>query len=275
MTCRDPAGHCTQVMCEISGCPWPCCGHVHSEQAGGYCSDCPDMKTKREGGMDARQINDPVMRQRFEDDSERATTREFWAGREGNDYHQRQTVTLESNTALFGRILTMTDGVRSIAELGAGTGLNLKAIKELNKRYLVGYDFELCGVEINPDAVREILAIGGGVIGVESAVQDWRPVRKFDLTFTKGLLIHIPPEELSDVYETLVNASSKYVCVIEYFNPTPVEVDYRGQAGRLWKRDFAGELMDRHHLKLVDYGFVWKRDPHAQDNVTWFLLEKP
>ena len=37
-----------------------------------------------------------------------------------------------------------------------------------------------------------------------------------------------------------------------------------------------GELMDRFpSLKLVDYGFLWKRDPvFPQDDITWFLLEK-
>jgi hypothetical protein len=28
-------------------------------------------------------------------------------------------------------------------------------------------------------------------------------------------------------------------------------------------------------LRLVDYGFVYRRDPaHPQDDLTWFLLEK-
>ena len=42
------------------------------------------------------------------------------------------------------------------------------------------------------------------------------------------------------------------------------------------KRDFAGEMMDRHpELQLVEYGFVYKRDPNfPQNDVTWFLMEK-
>jgi spore coat polysaccharide biosynthesis protein SpsF len=45
---------------------------------------------------------------------------------------------------------------------------------------------------------------------------------------------------------------------------------------RLWKRDFAGEMLDRFpDLKVVDYGFVWRRDPIApMDDITWVLLEK-
>jgi spore coat polysaccharide biosynthesis protein SpsF len=53
-------------------------------------------------------------------------------------------------------------------------------------------------------------------------------------------------------------------------------INYRGHKDRLFKRDFAGELMDKYpDLKLVDYGFVWRRDNNfPQDDGTWFLLEK-
>jgi hypothetical protein len=57
--------------------------------------------------------------------------------------------------------------------------------------------------------------------------------------------------------------------------PTPTEVPYRGHSQRLFKRDFAGELMDRHpDLELVDHGFAWRRARLPQDDINWFLLEK-
>jgi spore coat polysaccharide biosynthesis protein SpsF len=64
--------------------------------------------------------------------------------------------------------------------------------------------------------------------------------------------------------------------VCEYYNPTPVEVRYRGYDHALFKRDFAGELLDAFpQLSLVDYGFTWHRDTTAPlDDSTWFLLEK-
>ena len=67
---------------------------------------------------------------------------------------------------------------------------------------------------------------------------------KADLTFTAGVLIHINPERLPIVYENLVSLSSRYILVAEYYNPTPTEVNYRGHNERLFKRDFAGELID-------------------------------
>ena len=66
------------------------------------------------------------------------------------------------------------------------------------------------------------------------------------------------------------------ICIIEYYNKTPVEVPYRGHKGKLFKRDFAGEILDRHEdLMLADYGFVYHRDNNfPQDDLNWFLLEK-
>ena len=53
-------------------------------------------------------------------------------------------------------------------------------------------------------------------------------------------------------------------------------IPYHGESDRLFKRDFAGELMKKYKdLKLVDYGFVYHNDSNfPQDDVTWFLLEK-
>jgi spore coat polysaccharide biosynthesis protein SpsF len=55
-----------------------------------------------------------------------------------------------------------------------------------------------------------------------------------------------------------------------------VEVPYRGNSGKLFKRDFAGEMLDRYSdLQLLDYGFGYHRDPQFPvDDITWFLLEK-
>lgn len=90
------------------------------------------------------------------------------------------------------------------------------------------------------------------------------------------VLIHINPDYLPIVYDKLYETSRRYICVAEYYNPFPVEVLYRGNEEKLFKRDFAGELMDRHSdLVLVDYGFQYHRDNvFPLDDITWFLLEK-
>jgi len=81
---------------------------------------------------------------------------------------------------------------------------------------------------------------------------------------------------LNDVYTRLYNFSDKYICIAEYYNPTPVKISYRGHDNRLFKRDFAGELMNKYpDLELVDYGFHYHKDPvFPQDDITWFLMKK-
>ena len=94
--------------------------------------------------------------------------------------------------------------------------------------------------------------------------------------FTGGVLIHINPEKLPSVYKLMYQSSSRYILLAEYYNPKPTEVVYRGHTGQLFKRDFAGEILEAFpDLCLVDYGFVYHLDPNfAQDDTNWFLMEK-
>lgn len=193
----------------------------------------------------------------------------FWAGAFGDTYTDRNATThLVSQVALFTKILARTEGVDSAFELGANCGTNLRALRTLLPKARLG------GVEINRHAYEQMRQIEG-VQAVHGSLLDLGPPEPCALTFTSGVLIHIAPDRLPVAYAKLVEASRRYVVVIEYYNPTPVEVSYRGHTEKLFKRDFAGELLDAFALRLVDYGFVWRRDPNfPADDVTWFLLEK-
>lgn len=197
---------------------------------------------------------------------------EFWAGEFGNEYSGRNQgdSVIASNTALFAKVLANTDNVNSIIEFGCNIGLNLRAIRQLRP------ECKLTGIEINQKAV-EMLREWGDAEVIEHSILDIELNTQYDMTMIKGVLIHINPEELGKVYTRLYEASSRYICIAEYYNPAPVTVNYRGHSERLFKRDFAGEMLDRYpDLKLVDYGFAYHRDANfPQDDITWFLLQKP
>ena len=108
------------------------------------------------------------------------------------------------------------------------------------------------------------------------SIFDFDTSTKADFVYTSGVLIHINPDELPNVYEKMYESSNKYIAVIEYYNPAPVAISYRGHSNKLFKRDFAGEIMDKYpNLKLVDYGFAYHRDNNfPRDDLNWFLLEK-
>lgn len=196
---------------------------------------------------------------------------EFWAGEFGDAYTQRNTsdIWLASNLALFSKILARTSAIDSVIEFGANIGLNLRAIQQLLPMA------KLSAIEINLNAAAVLREQGVEVY--HQSILDFTPDYARDFVLIKGVLIHINPEELEQVYARLYQTSRRYICVVEYYNPSPVEVPYRGHSNKLFKRDFAGEMLDRYpDLQLIDYGFVYHRDPHfPQDDITWFLLEKP
>lgn len=197
---------------------------------------------------------------------------EFWAGKFGNDYTRRNQGTdwIASNTAFFANIFANVQEVRSVIEFGANIGLNLEAIRILLPKA------KLAAVEINQKAAKQLGRAIKDVQVYPVSILDFKCERAWDLVLIKGVLIHMNPESLHKVYEALYRSSARYICIAEYYNPTPVSIPYRGHADRLFKRDFAGEMLDRYKdLRLLDYGFSYHRDVHfPQDDLTWFLLEK-
>ncbi|RAU42995.1 pseudaminic acid biosynthesis-associated methylase [Pseudomonas sp. RIT411] len=195
----------------------------------------------------------------------------FWQGEFGDAYVDRNAgaAAVASCLAFFGRALARAGGLGSVLELGTNRGLNLQALRALLPQA------QLQGVELNGKACALARALNVAEIW-EGSLFDYPVTKGFDLAFTKGVLIHLPPDLLPAAYDKLYQASRRFILVAEYYNPTPVEVSYRGHAERLFKRDFAGELLDRHaDLRLLDYGFVYHRDPlFPADDISWFLLEK-
>ena len=196
----------------------------------------------------------------------------FWAGTFGTEYIQRNQgdALLASNLDFFAKALHATRDIKGCIEFGANIGMNLKALKLLHPQ------MDQHGIEINADAARELAQVIPPDQVHHNSIMDFGPMRTWDLVLIKGVLIHINPDELPQVYDKLVGSSSRYLLVAEYYNPAPVAIPYRGHTDRLFKRDFAGEIMDRHPLmQLLDYGFAYRRDPNfPQDDITWFLMEK-
>lgn len=197
----------------------------------------------------------------------------FWSGEFGNDYIRRNNAaeSVSTKTALFSKILANTKNVSTVLEVGSNIGLNLIAIKNLIPSCTCS------AIEINPIAVQQLKTIPNVKVFEGSALQFTnKQLGKYDFTFTAGVLIHINPEKLPQVYELLYTCSTKYIMVNEYYNPTPVEVSYRGHSQKLFKRDFAGDLLARYKdLELVNYGFQYHKDNNfPMDDCTWFLLKK-
>jgi pseudaminic acid biosynthesis-associated methylase len=196
----------------------------------------------------------------------------FWAGEFGTDYIMRNQgdALLASNLDFFSKALRSTRGMKSCIEFGANIGMNLKALMLLHP------GIETYAIEINSEAANQLSKLIPSENIINKSILDFSPSNQYDLTLIKGVLIHINPEVLSEVYDKLFSTCGRYLMIAEYYNPAPVTISYRGHNDRLFKRDFAGEMMERYpNLKLVDYGFAYHRDPNfPQDDITWFLMEK-
>ena len=200
---------------------------------------------------------------------------ELWRGQFGDDYTRRSPGSVEDNVHFFIKTIgNLTHKIDSVIEFGAGVGNNLRAIRQLDNAGLYK-GIRLDAVEINQVAFEQLPEfVTAGYLG---SMFEAAPLPiQYDLVLTKGLLIHIAPEDIDRAYEVLYRTSRRYILLAEYYNPTLVCIRYRGQEQALWKRDFAGEMLDRFpDLRLLDYGFVYHRDRHPQDDLTWFLMEKP
>lgn len=199
----------------------------------------------------------------------------FWAGEFGNEYIARNSYEdrsiIAGNIALFSAVLRRCSGVKSVMEFGSNIGLNLAAIRTL----LPGLE-QVEAVEINHKAAEILRNAQKDVTVYEQSILDFVPKQPYDFVLIKGVLIHSNPDMLQQIYEVLQRSAGKYLCICEYYNPSPVEIPYRGNTGKLFKRDFAGEFLDLYpEFSLVDYGFTYHRDNQfPQDDITWFLLQR-
>jgi pseudaminic acid biosynthesis-associated methylase len=197
---------------------------------------------------------------------------QFWAGGFGEQYsgRNRGAALLASNLSFFSKSLAKAGKIASCKEFGANIGMNLRAL------HLLYPDISLYGVEINEKAAEELERLIGKERVFNGSIFDAPNETQVELSLSKGVLIHINPEMLPLVYKKLYEASSKYILIAEYYNPSPVAIPYRGHNDRLFKRDFAGEFLDAYKdVELLDYGFSYHRDrAFPQDDINWFLLQK-
>ncbi len=190
----------------------------------------------------------------------------FWAGDFGDKYVDRNSDF--SNINHFSRIfISNRISIHSALEIGANIGLNLDAVKSIFPKS------ETFGIEINEKAYAILIKNHNAWCG---SIYEWNSNKKYELTMSRGVLIHQNPDLLPEFYAKLYNHSSKYILIDEYFSPYPTEMKYRGHEGKLFKRDFAKEFWNLYpSARLIDYGFFWKHDSFVLgDDSNWFLFEK-
>ena len=207
----------------------------------------------------------------------------LWVSQFGNDYIERNPITDESIQArciYFSNILNIIknegrgDFPAEAIEIGAGQGQNMMALEriikaaEIKTKLEATEPYEPARVQLRKNLSITNIHEFGDMLPVLPL-----PSHTKELVFTSGVLIHVPTDELIPSMRELYRVSSRYVLSMEYFSPVERKVAYHGNDDALWLRDYGSIWMDNFKLKLLGFGFCWKRIT-KMDNITWWLFEK-
>lgn len=198
---------------------------------------------------------------------------QFWAKTYAEDYIKKNS---EFNHKLgagaWAKMLSAVVGeIGEYLECGCNVGRNLEQIKR------VCPEGKPSIIEISKPAFEYVKqnypldqAFNGAILDSK-----FEP-SSFDLVFTMGVLIHINPDQLLEHMNKMYSYSRKYILIGEYFNRTPVSIEYQGERDKLFKRDFGKLFLENFDVKLLDYGFLWGHvyDEAGFDDITWWLFEK-
>jgi SAM-dependent methyltransferase len=138
----------------------------------------------------------------------------------------------------------------SIFEVGFFAGRNLRYIGEAFPDIAIG------GIEINPRAAKfakEKLAqpnlICGNLHDLDTIHDDYRDA--FDVVFTSGVLIHVPPDEVSNAVHKMSRKATKYIMHIESLGnnevtagPKHLKPTYKVSDQIQWAPDLLGVYRD-------------------------------
>jgi pseudaminic acid biosynthesis-associated methylase len=208
-----------------------------------------------------------------------ASCPDFWAGEFGDEYTVRNAShdQIVIRERFFLKVINIAGSRDKTAiEFGTNIGLNLMALTS------IGFDESLlCGVEINELAAAEARKNLPNASILCSNVDDCG-IDKYDLfdyVVSMGFLIHQDSERLPGVLDVMFNACAVngHMIIAEYFAPEETEVDYRGNAGKLWRRDYGGMILRRFAGKtsMVNYGFASKDDPMMpMDNINYWVIRR-
>lgn len=196
----------------------------------------------------------------------------FWQGSFNKGYIERNShFDAVKGVKGWKKMLKKATGVGSVLECGSNIGRNIafleKVLPEATKSI----------IEINPEAFKIAKENLNLKYAVNTSILDSNfPTEHFDLVFTCGVLIHIDPDQLLANARKIVSLSGKYILIGEYFNRTPVMLEYHGEANKLFKRDFGKFFVENFMLEVVDYGFLWgfEYDAAGFDDMTYWLFKK-
>lgn len=204
---------------------------------------------------------------RDDHDAEAKRLEQMWAGTFGNSYIERNAAAGSKREPFWTRTIDSLSPDR-VLEVGCNIGANLEHIAaRVTPR-------DIFGVDVNETSLATLRQRIPGINPVWGRAKDL-PFRDswFDLVFTVGVLIHQPDSSLSSVMSEIHRCSKRYILCAEYFSKQAQEIEYRGQRGALFKRDYASLYLGYFpDLKVIHQESLTSED--GFDDVTCTVLQK-
>lgn len=156
----------------------------------------------------------------------------YWAEHQNLDNNVKQRFLRQENAII--KLLGSFDWYR-ILEVGCGYGRILKRVRESFP------EAQIAGSDISIEQIRKAKEILGDVEFIIMDIYNGMPFKNkcFDVVFTSEFMMHIPPENVQDIYNELKRVG-KRVFMMEYQDPKRYNVVYRPCN---WNHNF---------LKLID-----------------------
>jgi len=201
---------------------------------------------------------------------------ERWKGKLGDEYLIRNYKGNICRASFWGSIKEKYS-LKKILEVGCGDGHNLQF---LQKRLILGKtladvswkEIDSYGIDVNKEAIYNAYNLDCMNVCYGSAMDIPFKDSYFDLVFTAGLLIHIPPDGILKAMQEIVRCSRRYVLCIEYWAEKEKERLFRGKLGITWERPYDRLYLDSFNLRLLEQGFLTK--DNGFNDLSYFMFEK-
>lgn len=211
----------------------------------------------------------------MDDDSSQART---WIEEPGKRYTDRNPHSVEdledlrteqygvTQTELYEAVLGGVDRDSRVLEVGTNVGVQLRCLRRMGFENLYGFDVQEYAIskcrEYDPD-VHAFVADATSI-----PVKD----EQFDLVFTNGVLLTMPPNVVRDVMAEVVRCSRRYVLGQEFHADEYTRIDSDHEEQLYWKADFCDLYQDVGDLTLVESRWLEYLENDNVDRL--FLLEK-
>jgi len=146
-----------------------------------------------------------------------------------NKYTDENKENIQNEFSKFIYFLSIGLGAKKICEAGCNIGNNLSRFPE---------NFDVFGIDMNKNAIDKAKNRYPNFSFKQTDIKQTDFLdSSFDLVFTRGVLIHIPSDELDNVLKELFRISKKWIVNFEYFGEDGKMIKWIRGDELLWYRN--------------------------------------